>query len=111
MNIDIENPGAVINVLQKRLEVLESRLRTTETLLATAQSMDYVQTVNRLRLLGVIPLYIGHHSREHLLQALLACSDEHAPLLDLFWFLENAPVSEFAKQEFRKIFESGMERF
>jgi hypothetical protein len=93
MNIDIENPAAVINSLQRHIETLESLLRTTHEQLAWAESMDYVQTAKSLRLFSVLPLYIGDGGQDQLSQLLEKNSPERVHLLDTIWCLEDAPIS------------------
>ena len=113
MNIEIENPGALINLLQRQVEELQSQIRFLEGRLASEQTkpIDHGPALKRLRLHRVMTLYIGDGGREQLRQSLVDHGPELVHLEDSIWCLENAPVSEQAKQEFRMLAKTGMERF
>ena len=113
MNIEIQNPGVLINLLQRQVEELQSQIRFLEGRLASEQTrpIDHGPALKRLRMFSVMALYIGDGGRDRLRQALVDHSPELMHLEDSIWCLENAPVGEQAKEEFRMLAKTGMERF
>lgn len=110
MDTTLENPTGVINSMQNRIDALVERLAATERLLEEERLKPVTVTpaLRRLRLFGVMTLYVGEGGRDHLEQQLAKHSPELLDCLDAFWFLENTPVSDQAKNELAAIGETGL---
>lgn len=113
MDTTLENPTGVINSMQSRIDALVEQLAATERLLEEERlkPVPVTPALRRLRLFGVMTLYVGEGGRDHLEQQLAKHSPELLDCLDAFWYLENAPVSDQAMHEFGMFAKAGMFKF
>lgn len=107
--ISIDNPGAVINTMQVRIEQLESQLKAERESQLRRLPGAVEDTIKRLRLHGVILLQLGPTD-----DTLLREQAENAALsaaLGQSWMLDHAPVSAEVKDAVRTAANNGMSRW
>lgn len=107
--ISIDNPGAVINALQGRIEQLESQLKAERESQLRRLPSAVEDTIKRLRLHGVILLQLGLTD-----DTLRREQGENAALgaaLGQSWLLDHAPVSAEVKEAIRTAANHGMSRW
>lgn len=107
--VSVDNPGAVINVLQTRIEQLEGQLRAEREAQLQALPDAIESTIKRLRLYGVILLQLGPtddalRSEQHGNAALGAA-------LGQSWMLDQAPVASEVKEAIRVAANNGISRW
>jgi hypothetical protein len=108
-SVSIENPGAVINSLQRRIEQLEAQLSAAREYNAQAVPSVVGDAIKRLRLHGVILLQLGSTNapmeRELNENALLDAAYRQV------WMLDRAPVAQDVKEAIRTAANNGMDRW
>lgn len=107
----LQNPIAVINTLQSRIDQLERQLQMER---AAAQN-KYEQVVNeavrRLRLHGVIPLYVGAEDFDKVRADVRRSSPVLVSAMEEVWLLQNAPVPASARSVLFSAANHGMNRW
>lgn len=76
---------------------------------STAQGIE--DTLRRLRLHGVIPLYVGSRDCESLEQEIANASPELIGALDQVWLLESAPISRDIRSIVKAAANNGLSRW
>lgn len=107
----LQEPIAVINTLQSRIDQLERQLQMER---AAAQD-KYEQVVNdavrRLRLHGVIPLYVGDEDFDKVRADVRRSSPLLVSAMEEVWLLQSAPVPESARSVLFSAANHGMNRW
>lgn len=107
----IADPGAVINALQERITQLQGELRVQEIAADNDQSKRLHDGLRRLRLHGVIPLYVGNLSRDELRREIGSSSPELGDAFQELWWLDAAPVPDDVRESISAAARNGMSRW
>jgi len=107
----ITDPAGVIKSLQARIEALEGQL-LRERREAKDSHSDVVQdALRRLRLHGVVPMYVGKHDFATLSECVAKSSPSLYKAIDQVWMLAGAPVPDAAKTAIQDAANNGMNRW
>lgn len=107
----INDPGAVINSLQARITQLEAQLRAQQAAHESNVDEHIRNGLRRLRLHGIIPLYVGSDSIEVVEQRVHNSTPPLTKTLNEIWWLTNAPVSQAVKDALSSAANGGMRRW
>ena len=108
---ELQDPIAVINTMQSRIDQLKRQLQAER---AAAQG-NYEKVVNdavrRLRLHGVIPLYVGVEDFDQVRSDVRKSSPLLIGAIEETWLLHSAPVPDTAKSALLAAANHGMNRW
>lgn len=107
----ITDPGAVINSLQARITQMEAQLRVQQTAHESEQGQYLKDSLRRLRLHGIIPLYVGGEGVEALVQQVAKSSPQLTESLSEIWLLATAPVPQAVRDALSSAANNGMSRW
>ncbi|WP_288492509.1 hypothetical protein [Paracidovorax oryzae] len=91
--VALDDPIGVINSLQAQIEDLEGRLGCANAAAGDRDAQNLADGIRRLRLHGVIPLYVGPLDQAALQAEVASTSPELSAILDQVWMLSAAPVA------------------
>lgn len=107
----LDDPIGVINSLQVQINDLEGWLRRASEAARYADVENLADGLRRLRLHGVIPLYVGPMDMAALQTEVASTSPELSAILDQVWMLSAAPVALEVRNSLAIAAGNGMSRW
>lgn len=108
---ELQDPIAVINTLQAKIDQLEHQLQMERDAAQNNYEEVVHDSVRRLRLHCVIPLYVGVDDFGKVLEDVRKSSPLLIGAIEEAWLLKNAPVPAEAKALFFAAANHGMDRW
>jgi hypothetical protein len=108
--VRIEDPEGLINTLQAQINRLERQIESERQNRADDLPMEIAEAVKRLRMHGIIPLYIGDQDRAALTSE-LASNPLFSHMVNQVWLLSAAPVTPAVKEAVKIAANHGMDRW
>ena len=108
---ELQEPIAVINTLQSRIGQLERQLQIEQTAIQDQFEPVVHDAVRRLRIHGVIPLYVGTEDFDKVRADVRRSSPLLVSAMEEAWLLQSAPVPETAKSALFAAANHGMNRW
>ncbi|XDF33148.1 hypothetical protein RBH89_13130 [Paracidovorax avenae] len=109
--VALDNPIGVINSLQAQIEDLEGRLGCANAAAGDRNAKNLADGIRRLRLHGVITLYVGPMDQAALQAEVESTSPELSAILDQVWMLSAAPVAREVRNSLAIAAGNGMSRW
>jgi hypothetical protein len=108
---ELQDPIAVINTMQSRIGQLERQLQKEREAAQNQYEQVVHDSVRRLRLHGVIPLYVGAEDFDKVRADVRRSSPLLVSAMEETWLLQSAPVPEAAKSALFAAANHGMNRW
>ena len=108
---ELQNPIAVINTMQARIEQLERHLKMERSAAEGNYEKVIHDAVRRLRLHCVIPLYVGAEDFDRVRLDVCKSSPLLTNAIEEAWQLQSAPVPDAAKSALFAAANHGMNRW
>lgn len=108
---ELEDPIAVINSMQARIDQLERQLRLERGAAQATHETLVCESVRRLRMHCIIPLYVGADDFDKVREDVRRSSPLLVSAIEEMWLLKDAPVSDEAKSALFAAANHGMNRW
>ena len=108
---ELQDPIAVINTMQVRIDQLERQQQIEREAAQNQYELVVHDSVRRLRLHGVIPLYVGADDFDKVRSDVRRSSPLLVSAIEEAWLLQNAPVADAAKSALLAAANHGMNRW
>jgi hypothetical protein len=109
--LKLQDPIAVINSMQSRIDQLDRQLQAERAAAQGNYEKVIYDAVRRLRLHGVIPLYVGAEDFEQVRSDVRKSSPLLISAMEETWLLQSAPVPDTAKSALFAAANHGMNRW